>query len=168
MSDVEHRTAAETIVARCAIITLSDTRTLADDKSGDAIAKLLESAGHAVARREIIPDEPTRLRSLVQAALESAEIDAIICTGGTGVSRRDQTVQTIVPMFDRPLDGFGELFRMLSFEQVGPAAMLSRATAGIVGTKPIFLLPGGQKAVELAMQKLIVPELRHLLRELRK
>jgi molybdenum cofactor biosynthesis protein B len=165
----EHRRAAEQITARCAVVTLSDTRTPDNDKSGARIRELLESDGHVVANYQVIPDDPDRLKSTLDALLARENIDAILTTGGTGISRRDATVPVIEKLIVQPLPGFGELFRMLSWEQIGSGAMLSRAAAGIAKNgKLIFAMPGSTKAVELAMTKLILPEIRHLQRELRK
>jgi len=168
MSDQQHKIAAGGISAQAAIITLSDTRTPATDTSGQRIAALLAEAGHQVRRGRIIPDEPHELRGLLEQFTSEQDLDLIISTGGTGIARRDQTVPVIESFIDTPLPGFGELFRMLSWEQVGSAAMLSRAVAGIARGKLLFALPGSTKAVELAMTKLIIPELRHLLAELRR
>lgn len=173
MAHDQHVRAAKDIVARCAVITLSDTRTAETDASGQMIRTLLTEAGHRVARYELVPDDPDRLTPLLKDVLASAEVDAVITNGGTGVARRDQTVGVVERAIGQPLPGFGELFRMLSWEQVGAAAMLSRAVGGIaydaggVG-KPIFALPGSTKAVELAMTKLLLPGIRHILWELRK
>ena len=164
----EHRAAAGQIVARCAVLTLSDTRSISTDTSGAKIRELLEADGHAVANYQVIPDDPALLATLLESLLDRADVDAVITNGGTGVSRRDATVPVIERAIEQPLPGFGELFRMLSWEQVGSGAMLSRALGGIARAKVLFALPGSSKAVELAMTKLILPELRHLLRELRK
>src|SRR5436190_23227102 len=164
----EHQRAAETIVARCAVLTLSDTRTSSTDKSGARIRELLEADGHSVTHYEVIPDDPPILESAFRSLLSRADVDAILTTGGTGISRRDATVSVVEKLVEQPLPGFGELFRMLSWEQVGSGAMLSRALAGISSGKIVFALPGSIKAVELGMTKLILPELRHILRELRK
>ena len=164
----EHQAAAVAIMARCAVITLSDTRTAATDKSGSLIRELLQAAGHAVSLHEVIPDDPSLLVPLLRTAIARQDVDVVLTTGGTGIGRRDVTVPLIESMLDQKLPGFGELFRMLSWEQIGSGAMLSRAVGGIVGGKPLFALPGSTKAVELAMTKLVVPEIRHLLRELRK
>lgn len=162
----QHKSAAQTITPRCAVITLSDSRTPATDTSGQLIRKLLEEDGCVVARQELIRDEPQELKQLVELFLSSPDIDTILTTGGTGISRRDATVKVIDDLIDNPLPGFGELFRMLSFDQVGSAAMLSRATGGIARGKILFAMPGSSKAVELAMTRLVLPELRHLIWEL--
>jgi molybdenum cofactor biosynthesis protein B len=168
MSYQSHQRSGLSITARCAIVTLSDTRTPETDKSGQKIRELLEGAGHAVGDYQLIPDDPSRLAPLLAQLLANSTIDCIIANGGTGISRRDQTIKVIENLLEQPLPGFGELFRMLSYEQIASGAMLSRAIAGIARGKPLFALPGSTGAVELAMTKLILPELGHLLAELRK
>ncbi len=164
----QHQTASASIAPRCAVITLSDTRNTTTDKSGALIRELLGANGHAVTHYELIPDDPVVLDGLLRSMLSRADVDAILTTGGTGISRRDTTVPLIEGLLDQRLPGFGELFRMLSWEQIGSGAMLSRAVGGIAQGKLVFAMPGSSKAVELAMTKLILPELGHLLRELRK
>lgn len=165
----QHIQSARSQVARCAILTLSDTRTEATDTSGRTIRQLLESHGHAVAHYAILKDEPTALEARLLELLGNLDIDAILTNGGTGISRRDQTIDVIQKHLDVPLPGFGELFRMLSWEQIGSGAMLSRAIGGIARARQlIFAMPGSTKAVELAMTRLILPELKHLLGELHK
>jgi molybdenum cofactor biosynthesis protein B len=129
---------------------------------------MLQAAGHSVARREIIPDEPDRMRPLVIELVRDAAIDAVLLTGGTGICERDQTYETISAMLAKPMPGYGELFRVLSYEDIGPAAMLSRAVGGAIDGKIILTMPGSTAAVKLAMEKLIVPELAHLVHEARK
>ncbi len=163
-----HKHDAESIVARCAIITLSDTRTEQTDKSGQLIRQLLTDSGQLVANYKIIPDDPAQLEKLLANFLADAAIDVILTTGGTGISRRDQTISVIEKSLTQTLSGFGELFRMLSYEQIGSGAMLSRAIGGIAKDKLIFAMPGSTKAVEMAMSKLILPELSHLILEMRK
>jgi molybdenum cofactor biosynthesis protein B len=158
-----HRGDAQHIV--CGIITVSDTRTEADDTSGQRIRALLEEAGHRVGFYRIVRDEPDEIAALIGAG--PAEVAVLIVNGGTGVARRDTTYEAITGLLDKEITGFGELFRMLSWEQVGAAAMLSRATAGIAGTRAIFSLPGSTKAVELAMTRLILPQLGHVVGLLR-
>jgi molybdenum cofactor biosynthesis protein B len=153
---------------RCAVVTLSDTRTEETDKSGRRIRELLGAAGHVITRYQIIPDDPGRLHALLAELLGSDDVDVILTNGGTGISKRDQTVPVIEKMISSPIPGFGELFRMLSYQQIGSGAMLSRAVAGIAGGKLIFAMPGSTPAVELAMTQLVLPELKHLLHELRK
>jgi molybdenum cofactor biosynthesis protein B len=168
MAYQEHIRDATPIVARCAVITLSDTRTTETDKSGSRIRELITQAGHAVVSYQLIRDDPSTLTALLDALLQRDDVDAIISTGGTGISRRDSTVDVIDRRLEQSLPGFGELFRFLSFQEIGSGAMLSRATGGIIGGKLLFALPGSQPAVELAMTRLILPEIRHLIRELRK
>ncbi|MHC5025831.1 MAG: MogA/MoaB family molybdenum cofactor biosynthesis protein [Planctomycetota bacterium] len=165
----EHEDAANTgdRPVSCAVLTISDSRTKAQDRSGDRIVERLVAADHVVDRRALVKDEPDQIAAQLEAWRDEDGVRAIITTGGTGVSLRDTTVEVVRSMIDIELDGFGELFRMLSYEEIGAAAMLSRAVAGIapgrlpVGTL-IFALPGSVAAVTLAMDKLIVPQLRHL------
>ena len=168
MGHAEHHASAETIVVRCAIVTLSDTRTAETDKSGAMARRLIESAGHLVTHYQIIPDDPGELGTLLEMLLGVGDVDAILTNGGTGISRRDQTIAVIDRLIDLPLPGFGELFRMLSWEQIASGAMLSRAVGGVARGKLLFAMPGSTGAVELAMSKLILPELGHLVFELRK
>lgn len=146
----------------CGVITVSDSRTLADDRSGELIAELLGGAGHAVAARSIVPDEPTAVVDQVRAMVADGSIAAVLLTGGTGVAPRDRTPDAVAALFTKELPGFGELFRMLSYQEIGPAAMLSRATAGLIDRTALFLMPGSTAAVRLAMERLIIPELGHL------
>ena len=165
MSVATHRKDAPVSV-RCFVLTISDTRTAETDASGDAIAQALTNAGHDVAGRRIVRDDPATVREIVRA--ESRNVPVIVTTGGTGITARDSTYEAISALLDKRLDGFGELFRMLSYEQVGSAAMLSRACAGSIGTTAIFALPGSEQAVRLAMDKLILPEIGHVVRELQR
>jgi molybdenum cofactor biosynthesis protein B len=149
---------------QCAIVTVSDTRGARDDRSGDAIAARLERAGHAVAGRAWVRDEIAAIRRAVRAALARRSTDAVIVTGGTGVAPRDVTPEAVEPLFDRTLPGFGEQFRALSAAQVGSAAWLSRASAGIARGRLVALLPGSTRAVTLALDELLIPELGHVAR----
>jgi molybdenum cofactor biosynthesis protein B len=167
MSVAEHRAQSPTRVA-CFVLTVSDTRTLATETSGRVIAELLEGAGHTVTERLVVRDDPDEVTRAVQAALGRREARVIITTGGTGIARRDSTYEAVTALFDKRLDGFGELFRLLSFQAIGSAAMLSRASAGVAAGCAIFMLPGSEHAVRLAMERLIVPELGHIVRELTK
>jgi molybdenum cofactor biosynthesis protein B len=167
MSVAAHRSTAPESV-RCFVLTVSDTRTLATETSGRAIASLLQGAGHTVTDRQITRDEPADVARILRQEVDAGRADVIITTGGTGISARDSTYDAAVALFDKHLTGFGELFRLLSFEEIGSAAMLSRATAGIVGRVAIFLLPGSEAAVRLAMTRLILPEIGHVVGELRK
>jgi molybdenum cofactor biosynthesis protein B len=166
MSYEQHQQSSQTVVARCAVITLSDTRNESTDTSGKKIRELLRKAGHTLSHYHIIPDDPAQLAPLIGELLMRNDVDVILTNGGTGISRRDQTIGVIERVIDLPLPGFGELFRMLSYEQIQSGAMLSRAIGGIARGKLIFAMPGSTKAVELAMTKLIIPELKHLIREL--
>ena len=160
-----HRTQGPSSV-RCVVLTISDTRTEADDTSGSAIAEALEGAGHTIAARRILRDDPAPVSEAVRGATVSA--DVIITTGGTGISARDSTFEAISGLLEKRLDGFGELFRMLSYQEIGAAAMLTRACAGTIRRTAVFSLPGSENAVRLAMEKLILPELGHIVRELRR
>jgi molybdenum cofactor biosynthesis protein B len=164
MGHVEHK-AASPAVARCYILTVSDTRTEATDTSGRAIFDLLFAGGHQVAGRRIVPDEPLVVRQAIEEQMANPNVQVIIATGGTGITSRDRTFETVDAMLDKRLDGFGELFRMLSYQEIGSAAMLSRACGGLIRGKLIFSLPGSEAAVRLGMTKLILPELGHLVRE---
>jgi molybdopterin adenylyltransferase len=146
----------------CAIVTVSDTRTPETDASGTCIRALLEEAGHRIVGYAIRPDDPGTIRAELEELLAVPGVEAIIVNGGTGLARRDTTYEAITGLLEKRLDGFGELFRMLSYQQIGSAAMLSRATAGVVRGRIIVSLPGAPAAVELAMQKLVLPELGHM------
>ncbi len=145
-----------------AVITVSDTRTLQDDLGGAWIVKSLEQAGHRVMARSIVIDQQDRITEAVEAMLADPLVDAVLLTGGTGLAARDQTTEAVQRLFDADIPGYGELFRMLSYQEIGPAAMLSRAAAGRVGRKLVLTMPGSPNGVRLAMDKLIVPELAHL------
>ncbi len=151
----------------CAVLTVSDTRTAADDRSGDLLAERLEGAGHRVVAREIVPDDAEVVRVELGRLLEDEDIEAVLLTGGTGVARRDNTYEVVDGLLDKRIDGFGELFRMLSHREIGAAAMLSRAVGGIAGTTAVFSMPGSTAACRLAMEELILPELGHLVGLLR-
>ena len=163
----EHRTGAPTHI-RCAVITVSDTRTTETDTGGQTLRDLLHQAGHQVLVREIIPDEPVPMRKLIATLSEREEIDVILLTGGTGLSSRDQTYETVSGLFTKLLPGYGELFRFLSYDQVGPASMFSRAVGGLVGQTVLLTMPGSPAAVELAMEKIILPEITHLVQQARR
>jgi molybdopterin adenylyltransferase len=164
MSVEEHKR-GQPSSARVFVLTISDTRTRETDTSGAAIQALLEEAGHVVTARELVPDEPAEVQRAVRQQLAGPDAQVLITTGGTGITARDTTYEALSSLLQKRLDGFGELFRALSYEDIGSAAMLSRACAGISGGKVLFVLPGSENAVRLAMTKLIVPELGHLLRE---
>jgi len=147
---------------RVAVITVSDTRTLQTDESGSLADALTTKAGYHVTRRDLVRDEPAEIAARVRALVDDRSVDAVLLTGGTGVAGRDATVEALAPLLERRLEGFGELFRTLSFAEVGAAAMLSRALGGTIGPVAVFAMPGSPAAVQLALGKLILPELRHL------
>jgi molybdenum cofactor biosynthesis protein B len=147
------------------VLTVSDTRTDETDSSGLAICDLLRAEGHQVAGKAIEKDEPSRVAELVRQQAAIGDVDAIITTGGTGITSRDSTFEAIDALLTKRLPGFGELFRMLSYEDIGSAAMMSRACAGIIGRVVVVALPGSEKAVRLAMTKLVLPELTHLVQQ---
>ncbi len=154
------------ISLRFSLVTVSDTRTTNTDRSGPCMAQCVEKGGHKIVSQLIVHDEPAVIQ---KAVFSQSRLSDVIClSGGTGISPRDQTYEAISPILDKTLPGFGELFRMLSWEQVGSRSMLSRAFAGIYKKTIIFVLPGSPKAVELAMQTLILPESHHLVAELHK
>lgn len=153
---------------RCFVLTVSDTRTTETDTGGRAVADLLSAAGHVVVGRAIVKDDADVVRSTIVQQLDADGIDAVISTGGTGITSRDSTYEAVSSLLDKRLDGFGELFRMLSYEQVGAAAMMSRATAGLARGRIVIALPGSEAAVRLAMEKLVVPELAHMVQQARK
>jgi len=163
----EHKTQAPSSI-RCFVLTVSDTRTPADDRSGDAIVALLTAAGHQITGRALVKDEPAQVRASIERQLAMAPGTGpavIITTGGTGITSRDSTFEAIDALLDKRLEGFGELFRMLSFEQIGSAAMMSRASAGLARGRIIASLPGSEHAVRLAMERLLIPELGHLVQQ---
>jgi molybdenum cofactor biosynthesis protein B len=156
-----HRKAAPSSVAT-AVVTVSDTRTVETDKGGALVAELLASAGHEVVSRDIVRDEAEAISASVSELLSGDRVRAIILTGGTGIAPRDVTPESVEPLLERVIPGFGELFRSLSYADIGSAALLSRAVAGISQGKIVFVIPGSRGAVGLAMEKLILPELGHL------
>ncbi|AXI39729.1 molybdenum cofactor biosynthesis protein [Bacillaceae bacterium ZC4] len=163
MSVSEHRSKANGPV-RCKVITVSDTRTKDTDKSGALIIELLTREQMEIIDYEIVKDEREAIQSAVKEASE--EIDVFLLNGGTGFTKRDVTVEAVKELLDKEMVGFGELFRYLSYKEIGSASMLSRALAGSIGQKVIFCMPGSTNAVRLAMEKLILPELRHLVWEM--
>jgi molybdopterin adenylyltransferase len=162
-----HRESAPDRV-RIAIVTISDTRTSATDTGGDTIEELMRDAGHEVVKRSIVKDDAARIRAELGGLISRPDIDAVVTTGGTGVSARDTTYDVVERMLEKKLEGFGEIFRMLSYEEVGAAAILSRAIGGSVGPKFVACLPGSRNAVRLAVEKLLAPEISHVVFELRK
>jgi molybdopterin adenylyltransferase len=162
-----HRESAPEHV-RLAVLTISDTRTPENDTGGDTIEELMRGAGHEIVERRIVRDDAARIRTEIVNLLARPDADAVITTGGTGISARDTTYEVVDRMIEKKLDGFGEVFRALSYEEIGAAAILSRAVAGTVGTKLVACLPGSRNAVRLAVEKLLVPEIAHVIFELRK
>ena len=150
------------------VVTISDSRTPETDEGGRLIQKLLRGQGHTVEVYQLIKDEPERIKELILSAVARTGVQAVILTGGTGISKRDSTYDVLVQLLEKRLEGFGELFRSLSYQEIGASAMLSRATAGIIGELVVFSIPGSPSAVRLAMEKLILPELGHLVREARR
>jgi molybdenum cofactor biosynthesis protein B len=163
-----HRAEAGRPLLGFAVITASDTRTPADDRSGATVRKLVEGVGHHVLAATIVTEELGTLQDAVLAALEVAGVDVVVVTGGTGFSARDRTVEAVAPLFEKSIEGFGEIFRRLSFDEIGSAAMLTRAAAGLRGGRAIFLLPGSPAAVRLALDRLILPEAAHLVAQARR
>lgn len=147
------------------VLTISDTKTPETDTSGQLIRELLEKAGHAVRGSAIVKDEPAQVQAVIREQCADPDIQAVILTGGTGITSRDSTFEAVEALLDKRLTGFGELFRFLSYQEIGPAAMLSRAQAGVCQGRIVFSLPGSPNACRLAMEKLIIPELGHLVRE---
>ncbi len=151
----------------CFVITVSDTRDEATDRSGATIKQLLEESGHTVAGYEIVKDEPDDVRALIAKALAQEAVDAVILNGGTGVAPRDGTYEVVSDVLEKRIDGFGELFRFLSYEEIGSAAMLSRAVAGTAGSRVVVSVPGSSGAVKLAMTGLLLPQLGHMVAQAR-
>ncbi|UOQ84427.1 MogA/MoaB family molybdenum cofactor biosynthesis protein [Gracilibacillus salinarum] len=167
MSEAHKKEAPKTV--RCKVITVSDTRTAESDKSGQLMHKYLEAAEHQVTAYEIVKDEQHLIGEAIESGLNNTDVDAILLNGGTGIAKRDVTIEVVEQMMNKAIPGFGEIFRMLSFqEDIGSAAILSRATAGVVRDKAVFATPGSSGAVKLAMERLIIPELGHVMREVKK
>ncbi|MBC6971368.1 molybdenum cofactor biosynthesis protein MoaB [Bacillus sp. Xin] len=166
MSVIEHKKQAPKKV-RCKIVTVSDTRTEETDKSGQLLKELLVEAGHTVMAYEIVKDDKEEIRQAVLSGYHQEDVDVVLTNGGTGITKRDVTIEAVSSLLDKEIVGFGELFRMISYlEDIGSAAMLSRAIGGTIGRKVVFSMPGSSGAVRLAMNKLILPELGHITFEL--
>lgn len=165
MSVTEHRADTPSAIC-CFLLTISDTRTADTDASGDALQALLIARGCTIGGRRIVRDEPAMVRDLIVE--QAGRVDVVITTGGTGLTSRDSTIEAIEGVLQKRIAGFGELFRMLSYQRIGAAAMMSRAAAGTIGRTAVFALPGSIDAVTLAMEELIVPEIGHVVRELRR
>lgn len=162
------RSASDASEIGFAVVTLSDSRTPETDKSGQLIQALVQDSGHTTEFYELVPDDPERILEALHAALEQESVQVIVTNGSTGISQRDTVVEVVEALLDKKLDGFGELFRALSFEEIGAAAMLSRAIGGTAGHKVLFSLPGSSNAVRLGMTRLILPQAGHLVQELNK
>ena len=163
-TDLEHKAAAPKSVG-CYVVTVSDTRTEETDTGGRAIIELLTAGGHRIIGRSLVRDDPEQLRDAIGRQLANPDVQVVITTGGTGITSRDCTFEAVSSMLWKRLDGFGELFRMLSYDQIGSGAIMSRALAGTVAGRVIVSLPGSENGVRLALEKLLLPELGHLVRE---
>jgi len=163
----EHKADAPKSIG-CMVITCSDTRTTETDTSGFRIMNMLKDAGHEVVAYHLVKDEPSKIKAKIKTAVANKKIQAIIINGGTGISRRDSTFEAVDAMLEKRLDGFGEVFRYLTYQEIGSPAIMSRAIAGIIKGRVLFSTPGSENAVRLAMEKLILPELGHLVKELTK
>ncbi|MFM7840324.1 MAG: molybdenum cofactor biosynthesis protein B [Nitrospira sp.] len=163
----EHKAQAPTQIG-CIVITCSDTRTPESDTSGYRIMHMLKDAGHGVLAYQLIKDEPSKIKSAIKKAVTNTKVQAIIINGGTGIARRDSTFEAVDKMLEKRLDGFGEVFRFLTYQEIGSPAILSRATAGTYKGRIVFSIPGSENAVKLAMETLILPELGHIVQQLTK
>ena len=164
MSHTDHLRSAPVSLA-IAILTVSDTRTPETDTSGSLIRELAEEAGHTVADYRIVPDDPDHIRRALEEMIASQSVEVVLLSGGTGISGRDRTYEAVTGVLDMHLDGYGEIFRQLSYQEIGAAAMLSRAVGGVASGKPVFSIPGSTGAVRLALEKLILPEIGHVASE---
>jgi len=165
MSPIPHPD-VQPLVVNCAVITVSDTRSVETDSSGQMIQSLLQNAGHRVGDYTLVRDEPTQIQALLQTLCQRSDLEALIFNGGTGIAPRDTTYDAIARSLDKTLPGFGELFRWLSYTEIGSRAIASRAVAGVCQSKLIFSIPGSTSAVRLAVERLILPELEHLVKQL--
>jgi molybdopterin adenylyltransferase len=165
MGTKEHKKKAPKKV-RVGIITVSTTRTLADDESGLWMGKRAKKEGHEMVAHTVVPDDAEAIKQTIRDVIDQREPQVLLITGGTGISRKDVTIEAVQPFFDKELTAFGPLFAQLSFEQIDSAAMLSRATAGVIGTTVLFCMPGSLKACKLACKVLIFPELGHLVKHI--
>ena len=169
MAHDEHEQAAVSLGAlRCGVLTVTDSRSEATDESGKLMQELVTAAGHRAVRYRLLPNDEPRVQAEVAAWLADEEIDVVLITGGTGLSSKDRTLEAVRPLLEKELPGFGELFRFLSYEEIGPAAIMSRATCGTARGRVAVSLPGSKAAVRLALEKLLLPQLRHLVQQARK
>jgi len=164
----QHRAETPSTVFAFAVVAVTDSQTPESDRNGPLVRELVEAAGHAVALQKLVPNAVSAVQEELQDLLQREGIDAVVFCGGTGFSPRDLTVDAVRPFLEREVDGFGELFRALSYAEIGTAAMLSRAVGGVARRRAVFCLPGSPKAVRLAVERLILPELGHLLGQLRR
>jgi molybdenum cofactor biosynthesis protein B len=167
MGEAEHKAKAPDHV-RCYVLTVSDTRTEDNDYGGQLVKELLQDAFHKVMGYSIVKDDKAKIQKAVQKLAQEPRVEAVLITGGTGISPRDMTVEALEEIFDKRIDGFGQVFRYLSYEDIGPAAILSRATAGVVQGTVVFAMPGSLEAVRLAMNEILLPELGHMVYETHK
>lgn len=167
-SSVAQHRAESPASLRCGVMTITDTRTTETDTSGARIIALMTAAGHEILSRVIVPDDPAHMTPILVDWRDGGNVDVALLTGGTGITTRDQTYETVSALLTKPMPGFGELFRMLSYAEIGPATILSRAVGGLMGGMIVLVMPGSLPAVELAMTKIIVPEIGHLVREARR
>lgn len=164
MSHLEHKELSPRTVS-CAVLIISDSRTEKTDESGKYLVEKMEGSGHTVVDYTLLKNDSIAIKQKLEELLSKEELQVIIASGGTGVSMRDVTVETVTPMLDKMLDGFGELFRTLSYEEIGTASIMSRAIAGVIRGKVIICIPGSLAAVKLAVEKIILPEVGHMVRE---
>ena len=167
MSLEEHKQQAPAAL-RFAVLTFSDTRALAEDRGGDFLVASVEGAGHRVTHRAVHADDAGEIAAAVRGAVAAADTDLVLTTGGTGIAPRDVTYDTLKGLLDSEIPGFGELFRWLSYEEIGPATILSRALGGLLGGKVVLALPGSPKALRLAMERIVLPEAGHLVAQSRR
>ena len=166
MSAEEHK-AKSVKTVKCFVVTVSDTRNVSTDQSGQLMKELLASEGHDVLGYYIVKDDPTEVENLLRHALSRDDLEAILLTGGTGISPRDGTYEVVSRLLDKQISGFGEIFRFLSYQDIGSSAVMSRAQAGVAAGKVVISLPGSRGAVDLAMRRLVLPELGHMVSQVR-
>jgi molybdopterin adenylyltransferase len=164
MGHLDHKEVSPKSV-NCAVITISDSRTEETDESGKFLKDKLTAAGHKVLFYALLKNDVAAIQKTFADLMLRTELQVVITTGGTGASRRDVTIETVTPLLDKKLDGFGELFRYLTFQEIGTTSVMSRAMAGVIQGKVIISLPGSLNAVTLALEKIILPEIGHMVRE---
>jgi len=164
----EHRRLASQTVLGCAVVIVSDSRDEKSDETGRTARKLLSDAGHKVVEYRLVKNDISQIRSVAEEMLQRADVQLIFLSGGTGIGRRDQTLEAVEPFIEKRIEGFGELFRQLSFKEIGGASMLSRATGAVARGKIMFCVPGSEKAARLALSQLIIPQANHMMWELKR